>query len=94
MLVADEAELARLPGVVELHWAGLALVAGDAAGTHRHAQRAIARAAPQDHLTRAGASALSGLASWGAGDLRAARTSASTSGCRRTRTDPGWPWLD
>jgi LuxR family maltose regulon positive regulatory protein len=72
MLVVDEAELARLPGVVELHWAGLALVAGDASGTLRHAQLAIARAAPQDHVTRAGASALSGLASWGAGDLQAA----------------------
>ena len=72
MLVADQAELARLPGVVELHWAGLALVAGDAPGTHRHAQLAIARATPQDHLTRAGAAALSGLASWGAGDLQAA----------------------
>jgi LuxR family maltose regulon positive regulatory protein len=72
MRVADEAELARLPGVVELHWAGLALVAGDVPGTHRHAELAIARAAPRDHLTRAGASALSGLASWGAGDLRAA----------------------
>jgi LuxR family maltose regulon positive regulatory protein len=72
MKVADEAELARLPGVVELHWAGLALVAGDTSGTQRHARLAVARAAPQDHLTRAGASALSGLASWGAGDLRAA----------------------
>ncbi len=72
MLVVDEKQLARLPGVVELHWAGLALVAGDAAGTHRHAQLAIARAAPDDHVTRAGAAALSGLASWGAGDLRRA----------------------
>ena len=72
MQVADEAELARLPGVVELHWAGLALVNGDAPGTQRHARLAAARAAPQDHLTRAGAAALSGLASWGAGDLRAA----------------------
>ena len=72
ILVVDEAELARLPGVVELHWAGLALVAGDVPGTHRHAELAIERAAPRDHLTRAGACALSGLASWGAGDLRAA----------------------
>ena len=72
MLVADQTELARLPAVVELHWAGLALVAGDAPGTHRHAESAIARAAPQDYVTRAGASAVSGLASWAAGDLRAA----------------------
>ena len=72
VLVADESELARLPGVVQLHRAGLALVAGDAPGTDRHARLAIARAAPGDHVTRAGASALSGLASWGAGDLQAA----------------------
>ncbi|HKP99261.1 MAG TPA: helix-turn-helix transcriptional regulator, partial [Actinomycetes bacterium] len=52
ILVADEADLARLPGVVELRWAGLALVAGDVAGTHRHARLAIARATPEDHLTR------------------------------------------
>jgi LuxR family maltose regulon positive regulatory protein len=85
MLVADEAELARLPGVVELHWAGLSLVAGDSSGTHRHAQLAIARAAPHDHVTRAGASALSGLASWGAGDLQAAhrRYSACVDGLTR-----------
>ncbi len=72
ILVADEAELARLPGVVQLHRAGLALVAGDAPGTDRHARLAIARAAPGDHVTRAGAAALSGLAAWGAGDLQAA----------------------
>ena len=85
MVVADEAELARLPGAVELYWTALALVTGDAAGTHRHAQQAINRAAPQDHVIRAGASALSGLASWGAGDLEAAHRAYSTSvdGLRR-----------
>jgi LuxR family maltose regulon positive regulatory protein len=72
LLVAEEAELARLPGVVELHRAGLALAAGNPSDTRRHAQLAVERAAPGDHVTRAGAAALSGLASWGAGDLRVA----------------------
>jgi LuxR family maltose regulon positive regulatory protein len=78
LMVVDEAELARLRGTLELYWAGLALVAGDASGTHRHAQQAIERATPDDHVTRAGASALSGLAFWGAGDLEAAHRGYST----------------
>ena len=69
MVVADRAELQRLPGLVEQYRAALALIGGDRAATHSHARRAIERAAPDDHLTRAGASVLSGLASWGAGDL-------------------------
>jgi len=85
LVVVDEAELARLPGMAELYWAGLALVAGDASGTHRHARQAINRAAPGDQVTRAGASALSGLAFWGAGDLEAAHRgySACVGGLRR-----------
>jgi LuxR family maltose regulon positive regulatory protein len=80
-----EPELARLPAMVELYWTGLALVAGDTAGTHRHAHRAIERAAPGDHVTPAGASALSALASWGAGDLEAAHRGYTTcvAGLRR-----------
>jgi ATP/maltotriose-dependent transcriptional regulator MalT len=72
MVVLEEAELARVPGAMETYRAALALVAGDPAGTVVHADRAIARAAPGDDLTVAAASALSGLASWGSGDLEAA----------------------
>ena len=72
LVVLEEAELARLPGAMETYRAALALVAGDPAGTVIHADRAIASAAPGDDLTIAAASALSGLASWGAGDLEAA----------------------
>jgi LuxR family maltose regulon positive regulatory protein len=78
VVVVDETQLARLPGAVELYWAGLCLVAGDASSTHRHAQQAIDRAVPSDHLTRAAASGLSGLAHWAAGDLDAAHTAYST----------------
>ena len=51
----------------------------------RHAQLAIDRAADEDHLTRAGASGLSGLAFWGTGDLEAAHRaySACVEGLRR-----------
>jgi LuxR family maltose regulon positive regulatory protein len=72
MVVVDEGELPRLPGAIEMYRAALALVRGDASATVGHAQRAIDRAAEDDDLTRAGASALSGLAFWGGGDLEAA----------------------
>ena len=47
-------------------------LAGDPAATIAHAERAFDRAAEDDHLIRAAASALSGLASWTIGDLDAA----------------------
>jgi LuxR family transcriptional regulator, maltose regulon positive regulatory protein len=72
MVVVDEEESRRLPGVVEMYRAALALVRGNASATIGHAERAIHRAAEEDDLTRAGASALSGLARWGGGDLEAA----------------------
>ena len=86
LVVVDQAELVRLPGVIEMYRAGLALVGGDAPATLRHAHLAIDRAAQDDHLTRAGASALSGLALWGSGDLEGAHRaySASVEGLKRT----------
>jgi LuxR family maltose regulon positive regulatory protein len=72
MVVVDEGELPRLRGAIEMYRAGLALVRGDVPATVSHAQLAIDRAADGDHLVRAGASALSGLALWGSGDLQAA----------------------
>jgi len=85
MVVVDMGELARLPGTIQMYRAALALVGGDAPATLRHAQVAIDRAADDDHLTRAGASALSGLAFWGQGDLDAAHRaySACVEGLRR-----------
>ncbi len=72
LVVVDEAELPRLRGTIEMYRAALALVGGDAPATLRHAQLAIDCAADDDDLTRAGASAISGLAFWGRGDLDAA----------------------
>ena len=71
-VVVDQGEFQRLPGVIEMYRAALSLVRGAAPVTIGHAQRAIDRAAADDHLTRAGASALMGLALWGGGDLEAA----------------------
>jgi LuxR family maltose regulon positive regulatory protein len=72
MVVVDQEEFARLPGAIELYRAGLALAHGDAAGTVRHARRAIDLALEGDHLCRAGAAGLLGLTFWGSGDLAAA----------------------
>jgi LuxR family maltose regulon positive regulatory protein len=71
-VVVDQGEFQRLPGVIEMYRAALALVQGDAPATVSHARRAIDRAPEADHLTQAGASALMGLALWGGGDLEAA----------------------
>jgi LuxR family maltose regulon positive regulatory protein len=85
MVVLDETELARLPGAIETYRAALALVRGDSSATVAHADRAIALAVEDDHLTVAAASALAGLASWGGGDLEAAHRgySAAVDGLRR-----------
>jgi DNA-binding CsgD family transcriptional regulator len=83
MVVVDKGELARLPGAIEMYHAGLALVRGDVPATIDHAQRAIDRAAEADDLTRAGASALMGLARWGGGDLEAAHRAYSVDDAAR-----------
>ncbi len=72
MVVVDQSELPRLPGAIEMYRAGLALVRGDVPATLGHARAAMDRAVDGDHLVRAAASALSGLALWGGGDLEAA----------------------
>jgi LuxR family maltose regulon positive regulatory protein len=69
LVVADPAELARVPGAIEMYRAALALIRGDPSATAVHADRAIALALDGDHLTVSAASALSGLASWSTGDL-------------------------
>jgi ATP/maltotriose-dependent transcriptional regulator MalT len=71
MIVADEEEYRRLPAAIEMYRAGQALAQGDAPGTVRHARRALDLAEEDDHLCRASASGLLGLASWGSGDLEA-----------------------
>jgi LuxR family maltose regulon positive regulatory protein len=85
MVVADEREYRSLPALVELYRAGQALARGDAAGTVRHAQRAIQLALEDDHLCRASAAGLLGLVYWGGEDLEAGHRaySACVEGLRR-----------
>jgi LuxR family maltose regulon positive regulatory protein len=71
MVVVDEEEYRRLPGTIELYRAAQALVRGDVPGTMRHARRTIDLALEEDHLVRASAAALMGLAFWMSGDLEA-----------------------
>ncbi|HEY2284974.1 MAG TPA: LuxR C-terminal-related transcriptional regulator [Streptosporangiaceae bacterium] len=77
MVVVDRDEFPRLPGMIELYRAGLALAHGDPASTVRHARRAIDLALDGDHLCRAGAAGLLGLTFWGSGDLAAAHSAYS-----------------
>jgi LuxR family maltose regulon positive regulatory protein len=72
MIVADHEEFRRLPETVEVYRAALALGRGDGPGTVSHAQRALDLAPEDDHLSRAAASGLLGLAYWGRGELEAA----------------------
>jgi LuxR family transcriptional regulator, maltose regulon positive regulatory protein len=71
MVVVDEEEFRRLPGSVATYRAGIALVVGDVPGTVKHARRALELALEDDHLLRASAAALLGLAYWTSGDLEA-----------------------
>ncbi len=87
LVIVDEAEFARLPAVVETYRAALALIAGDLPETMTRAQRAIGKAADDDLLSIAAASALTGLASWAQGDLEAAHRGYSTAADHLVRAD-------
>jgi len=71
MVVVDEEEFRRLPAEIELYRAAQALIRGDGPGTGRHARRALELSSADEHLGRASAAALMGLASWASGDLEA-----------------------
>jgi LuxR family maltose regulon positive regulatory protein len=70
--VVDHRELARLPAAVETYRAALGLVDSDLPDTVEHAEKALALAADDDHLSIAAASAVLGLVTWTNGDLEAA----------------------
>jgi LuxR family transcriptional regulator, maltose regulon positive regulatory protein len=57
---------------IEMYRAGMARLAGDVAGTERHARRLLDLAGEQDHFDRGAGSALLGLARWETGDLEGA----------------------
>ena len=68
---ADDEEFRRLPAGIELYRSALAMARGDVPGTVGHARRAIDLSPEEDHLVRASAAGLSGLAFWTSGDLEA-----------------------
>jgi LuxR family maltose regulon positive regulatory protein len=71
VVVADDEEFRRLPAMIEVYRAYLALARSDVLGTVRHARRALDLAPEEDHLCRASAAGFLGLASWRSGDLEA-----------------------
>jgi LuxR family maltose regulon positive regulatory protein len=71
MVVVDDEEFRRLPAEIELYRAAQALARGDVLGTARHARRTLDLSPEEDHLGRAGAAGLMGLAFWASGDLEA-----------------------
>ena len=72
LVVVDDEELARLPAHIAMYRAGLALLHGDREGTIAHARRSVGLRRDDDHMGRAAAAALAGLADWSDGDLAAA----------------------
>ncbi len=73
-IVFDQVAYRRLPAMAAVHRAGLALLAGDTAGTIEHAQRVRDLIGADDHLQRGAAAALLGLAHWNRGELDDARS--------------------
>ena len=73
-VVADRELFARLPEQVAIYRAALSLLSGDAAGTIRQAETALALTGPSDHLRLGSSNGLLGLAHWTLGDLDPARS--------------------
>jgi LuxR family maltose regulon positive regulatory protein len=71
MVVVDEEAFRRLPALVSIYRAAIALARGDVAATMTFAQRAIELVREDDHLGRGAAAGLLGLALWSTGDLEA-----------------------
>jgi LuxR family maltose regulon positive regulatory protein len=69
VVVVDEEQFRSVPGAIELYRAAQALVRGDVLETVRHARRTLELAPEDDHLGRARAAGLMGLAFWSSGDL-------------------------
>ena len=73
MVVVDEKEFRRLPGMIALLRAAHALARGDMTETAKNARRVLDLAPEDDHLMLGGAASELGLAAWTSGDLDAAR---------------------
>ena len=73
MVIVDEEEFRRLPGMIALIRGARALARGDMPETVKYAQRAFDLATVDDYLTLGGAASQLGLAAWADGDLEVAR---------------------
>jgi LuxR family transcriptional regulator, maltose regulon positive regulatory protein len=71
MVVANEEEFQRLPAAIELYRAAAAMAHGDVPATVTHAQLTLDLSPEDDHLPRAAAAGLLGLAYWVTGALDA-----------------------
>jgi LuxR family maltose regulon positive regulatory protein len=72
LLVADPTELGKLPGLIAVYRAGLALMVGDVEATMTYGHEAVGVLDAADHLGHGAATALMGIASWRGGDLATA----------------------
>jgi len=73
MVVVDEEEFRRLPGMIALIRAAQALGRGDMPETVKYARRVLDLAPEDDHLMLGGAASQLGLVAWTSGDLDTAR---------------------
>ena len=73
MVVVDEEEFRRLPGMIALLRTAQALARGDMPETVKNARRVLDLAPENDYLMLGGAASTLGLAAWASGDLDAAR---------------------
>ena len=72
MVVVDEREFRRLPGMIALMRTAQALARGDMPETVKNARRVLDLAPADDYLMLGGAASTLGLAAWANGDLNAA----------------------
>jgi LuxR family transcriptional regulator, maltose regulon positive regulatory protein len=73
MVVVDEKEFRRLPGMIAMLRTAQALARGDLPETVKNARQVLELALDGDHLLLGGAASTLGLAAWASGDLDAAR---------------------
>ena len=73
MIVVDEKEFRRLPGMIALLRTAQALARGDMLETVKNARQVLDLAPKDDELMLGGAASTLGLAAWASGDLETAR---------------------
>src|SRR5512136_975982 len=73
MVVVDEEEFRRLPGMIALLHAAQALARGDMPEAAKNARRVLDLTPEDAHLMLGGAASVLGLAAWSSGDLEVAR---------------------